>query len=216
MAKIFISHSRRDKELIAAIAKVLKNINHQPIIEEFIPEEKKEPVPYEEIRKNVNLSDYIFLFLTDNIVATEYTSNWVMYEASLASDSNKRIFVFERRGVPIPYPIPHLTDYMIFDKDSTNDILDIQTLAKKIDKTAKDVFKGVTIGGLAGSPFGPLGVLIGVLAGGTIAASASEKVLKVKCPHPHCRVSFNSSSPKYSKFKCPSCRAEIYLNLRGI
>ncbi|MCD6317576.1 hypothetical protein J7M02_00735, partial [Candidatus Aerophobetes bacterium] len=154
------------------------------------------------------------LFLTDNVVATEYTKNWVMYEVSLASKDNKRVFVFERRGIPITYPIPYLTDYMIFDKDSTNDILEIQTLAKKINKTAKNVLKGIAIGGLLGSPFGPLGLLIGVLTGGTLGATASEKILKVKCPH--CKIFFNYYSSKYSEFKCPSCRGDIYLNPRGV
>lgn len=63
MATIFISHSKRDEDLVTDIAKVLRNIGHTPIIEEFIPEEEKEPVPYEEIRKNVSLSQYMFLFL---------------------------------------------------------------------------------------------------------------------------------------------------------
>lgn len=189
---------------------MLTNIGHHPMIEEFIPQEKKEPIPYEEIRKNVDSSDYVFLFLTDNIVATEYTGNWVMYEVGLASSDNKRVFVFERRGVPIPYPIPYLTDYMIFDKDSTNDILDIQTLSKRIDKTTKNVLKGIGVGGLIGLPFGPLGVLMGTLMGGIAGASASEKILKVECHR--CGVSFRYYSSKYPKFKCPACRTEIYLN----
>lgn len=210
MAKIFISHSKRDRDLIKGMAKVLVNIGHSPIIEEFIPEPKKEPIPYEEIRKNLDLSNYVFLFLTDNIVLTEYTRNWVMFEVGLAASTTKRLFVFERAGIPVPYPIPYFTDYMIFDKDSTNDILDIQALSKKIDKTAKNVFKGVAIGGALGLPFGPLVLIILALTGGFLGASKSQKILKVKCPH--CQVSFNYYSPKYSKFKCPACRNDVHLN----
>lgn len=210
MAKIFISHSKRDRDLINAMAKVLINIGHNPIIEEFIPQEKKEPIPYEEIMKNMDLSNYAFLFLTDNIVLTEYTRNWVMFEVGLAASARKRLFVFERAGTPVPYPIPYFTDYMIFDKDSTNDILDIQALSKKIDKTAKNVLKGVAIGGVLGLPFGPLALVILALTGGILGASTSQKILKVKCPH--CEVSFNYYSPKYSKFKCPACRKDIHLN----
>ena len=94
MGKFFISHSKRDKELVNAMAKVLRNIKHDPIIEELIPEEEKENVPYEEIRKNVNQSDHVFLFLTDNIVLTEYTRNWVSFEVGLtASEHKKLVFV---------------------------------------------------------------------------------------------------------------------------
>lgn len=210
MANIFISHSKRDKELVTAMAKVLKNIRHNPIIEEFIPEEEKESVPYEEIRKNVGVSDFVFLFLTDNIVATEYTHNWVAFETGLTASAQKRLFVFERAGIPVPYPIPYLTDYMIFDADSTNDILDIQTLSKKLDEVPTGVI-GAGIGALLGLPFGPIGLIIGGLAGGVLGASASEQILKTQCPH--CGVSFNYYSPKYSRFSCPACRRNIYLNL---
>ena len=212
MANIFISHSRRDEDLVTAIAKVLRNIGHTPIIEEFIPEEEKEPVPYEEIRKNVNLSDYVFLFLTDNIVATEYTHNWVAFEVGLAASSGKRLFVFERDGIPIPYPIPYLTDYMIFDADSTNDILDIQALAKKLDELPTTAI-GAGIGALLGLPFGPIGLILGGLGGAILGAGAEEQILKVQCPY--CGVSFNYYSPQYTLFNCPACRREIKLNLRG-
>lgn len=206
MANIFISHSRRDKELVTAMAKVLRNIGHNPIIEEFIPEEEKEPIPYEEIRKNVNLSDYVFLFLTDNIVKTEYTHNWVAFEIGLTANDGKRLFVFERAGVPVPYPIPYLTDYMIFDADSANDILDIQTLSKKIDEIPKQVV-GSGIGALLGLPFGPIGLVLGGLAGAVLGANASEPILKIQCPF--CSVSFHYYSPHYPEFNCPACRREI-------
>jgi len=212
MANIFISHSRRDEELITAMVKVLRNIGHNPIVEEFIPEEEKEPIPYEEIRKNVGVSDFVFLFLTDNVVATEYTRNWVMFEVSITASAQKRLFVFERAGIPIPYPIPYLTDYMLFDKDSTSDILDIQALAKKIGEMPKGVI-GAGLGALLGLPFGPLGLILGGLTGGIFGASASEQILKVQCPH--CGVSFNYYSPHYYEFNCPSCRKEIHLNLEG-
>ena len=209
MANIFISHSRRDEDLVTAMAKVLRNIGHNPIIEEFIPEEEKEPVPYEEIRKNVGISDFVFLFLTDNIVATEYTRNWVMFEVSLTASAQKRLFVFERAGVPIPYPIPYLTDYMIFNADSTNDLLDIQALSKKLAEIPKGVI-GAGMGVLLGLPFGPIGLILGGLAGGVLGASAAEEILKVQCPY--CGLSFNYYSPHYYKFSCPSCRGDILLN----
>ncbi|MDM7274698.1 MAG: hypothetical protein P3X22_001035 [Thermoprotei archaeon] len=105
MAVIFISHSKRDKWLVQIIQTLLINLGHTPIIEEFIPESRKEPIPCKEIRKNIQLSDAVFLFLTDEIVRTEYTKKWVIYEVGLASDRNIPVFVFERKGLPIPYDI---------------------------------------------------------------------------------------------------------------
>jgi hypothetical protein len=86
-----------------------------PIIEEFIPESDKKPIPHNEIQEKLSRSDVVFLFLTDNILASDYTKNWVAFEVGLARQSQKRVFVFERQGTPIPYPIPYVTDYMIFD-----------------------------------------------------------------------------------------------------
>ena len=212
MANIFISHSRRDEELVNAMAKVLINIGHTPVIEEFIPEEEKEPVPYEEIRKNVNISEYIFLFLTDNVVLTEYTQNWVSFEIGLTANAQKRLFVFERAGVPVPFPIPYLTDYMIFDADSTNDILDIQMLAKKLKELPKTTV-GAGIGALLGIPFGPIGLILGGFGGAILGAEAEDQILEVRCPQ--CKVSFNYYSPEYIEFSCPACRKNIKLNIGG-
>jgi len=108
---------------------VLINLGHTPIIEEFIPEELKEPIPYEEIRKNIQLSNAVFLFLTDEIVRTEYTRNWVIYEVGLASERQIPLFVFERKGFPIPYPIPYVTDFMLFDPHSIDDLLNYSKIS---------------------------------------------------------------------------------------
>lgn len=212
MGKLFISHSKRDKELVTAIAKVLRNIEHDPIIEEFIPEEEKENVPYEEIRKNVNLSDYVFLFLTDNIVSTEYTRNWVSFEVGLTASEHKRLFVFERYGVPVPYPIPYLTDYMIFDANNTSDILDIQELAKKLNGLSKTTI-GAGIGAGLGFVFGPIGLILGGLGGALLGAKAKEQILKVKCPS--CGVCYSYYSPQYTSFNCPACRNDIKIEIGG-
>src|SRR2546426_3277352 len=72
----------------------LQNVGHTVIIEEFVPKEQKAEVPYEEIRRNVQRSTYVFLFLTDNVVVTEYTKNWVAFEVGLTSANQKRLFVF--------------------------------------------------------------------------------------------------------------------------
>lgn len=206
MATIFISHSKRDEELVNTMAKVLRNIGHTPIIEEYIPGEQKVPIPYEEIRRNVNMSEYVFMFLTDNVVLTEYTKNWIMFEDGLAANGDKRLFVFERSGIPIPYPIPYLTDYMIFDADSTSDILDIQALAKKLGQIPTGVV-GAGIGALLGLPFGPIGLILGGLGGGILGASAQEQIPRATCKF--CGISFNYYSPHFYRFQCPSCRREI-------
>ena len=96
MATIFISHSRKDENPVLTMKEMLKNMRHTPIIEEFIPAEEQKSVPYEEIRSNVEKSEFLFLFLTDNVVTSPYTQNWVSYEIGLAAAHSKKLFVFER------------------------------------------------------------------------------------------------------------------------
>jgi len=215
MATIFISHSRRDASLIASIYQILVNVGHTPIIEEFIPESEKLPVPNDEIQKNVSLSEVVFLFLTDNVLATEYTRNWVMFEVSLARGALKRVFVFERQGVPIPYPIPYVTDYMIFDPQSIRDLLAIQTIAKELVGKIPTGWVGAGAGALVGAIFGPLGSAIGAIAGGLLGHSADvqaeAKIPIIECPHENCRIRFRYYSPNITSFKCPACRQQISL-----
>ncbi|EGG41850.1 Hypothetical protein Nlim_1293 [Candidatus Nitrosarchaeum limnium SFB1] len=182
--------------------KILENIGHVPILEEFINPKNKLPIPYEEIRNKVELSDYVFLFLTDNVVKTEYTKNWVIYEDGVASAKNKKIFVFERQGTSIPYPIPYVTSYALFDLNSTTDMLEIQSLSKSIGKFRKDLATGAA-GAAVGSVFGPVGMILGAIAGYMIGPKPKKQA------HPKCNicnVSFDYYSPHIKEFNCPCCR----------
>lgn len=206
MATIFISHSKRDTDLVLTIKKILENMGHTPIIEEFVPIEEQASVPYEEIRKNVEKSSFLFLFLTDNVVATPFTQNWVSYEVGLASASSKKLFVFERLGTPIPFPIPYLTDYALFNPDKTEDILALQRLTKDLGKIRRDL---LTAGGGAaiGSIFGPAGMAVGAVLG-YLVGPKPPKPPTAKCNY--CNVVFNYYST-HKVFSCPSCRKSIDL-----
>lgn len=100
MTTIFISNSKRDEELVLNVKRILENVDHTQIIEEFVQSNEQSTIPYEDIRANVERSGFVFLFLTDNVMKTEYTKNWVIYEVGVASANSKRIFVFERVGNP--------------------------------------------------------------------------------------------------------------------
>ena len=206
LTTIFISHSKKDVELILVVKKFLENVGHTPIIEEFVPTEEKASIPYEEIRRNVERSDLLFLFLTDNVIATPYTRNWVSHEVGLAAANSKRLFVFERLGTSIPFPIPYLTDYALFNMDETEDILTLQRLTKDLGKFPKDL---LTAGGGAvlGSAFGPAGIVIGACLG-YLAGPKSHKPPTTKCNH--CNINFSYHST-HKLFSCPSCRRNIDL-----
>lgn len=184
---------------------VLINLGHTPIIEEFIPEELKEPIPYEEIRKNIQLSNAVFLFLTDEIVRTEYTRNWVIYEVGLASERQIPLFVFERKGFPIPYPIPYVTDFMLFDPHSIDDLLDIQKLASGMGKIPPN-FLTAGFGALIGAAFGPLGIALGGLGGLIFGPKRKPPIPGIQIQCYYCNTIINYWSPNIVNFNCPICR----------
>jgi len=211
---IFISHSRRDEKLVLNVQRILTNVGHIPILEEFIPEEEKLPIPHDEIKSKVDISQAIFLFLTDNVLATKYTENWVVFEVGLAKDQGKRVFVFERKGVPIPYPIPYVTDYMLFGPESIEDLLEVQTIAKDLTPRIPPGLGWGALGGLIGSMFGPLGAVIGAIGLGGVAEAAAahpRRTMPVTCPYPNCGVIFDYHSPDMRSFLCPTCRQGIAL-----
>lgn len=216
MATIFISHSKKDAALVGNIKDILKNIGHVPIIEEFIPEDAKKPFPWEEIQSNILISDVLFLFLTDNIVSSIYTQNWVLFEIGSAAAGKKPVYVFERQGIPVLYPIPYITDYMIFDEQSVADIIGIQKVAKNLTTQIPKGWIGAGAGALAGTVFGPIGTLVGAIAGGLIGhgadAQGEPNIQKITCPHDNCRAQFRYYSPNILKFRCPACRQPIQIN----
>ena len=216
MSIVFISHSKRDSDLVIRIKQILENIGHTPALEEFIPESDKKPIPYDEIRTKVSGSDVVFLFLTDNIVATEYTKNWVIFEVGVASSMKKPLYIFERQGVPIQYPLPYFTDYMLFDQNSIDSLLEIQTIAKThVGKVPIGTTGGVISGAAVGAIAGPAGALVGAILGGLIGygadTSSSSNIRTITCPYKTCKIRFRYHSTRITKFMCPACRHEIVI-----
>ncbi len=162
------------------------------------------------------VSDAIFLFLTDNVLATDYTRSWVVFEVGLARQAAKRVFVFERQGIPIPYPIPYVTDYMIFDPQSISDLLAIQTIAKELVGKIPAGLIGAGAGALLGAVFGPLGLAVGGITGGLLGHSADvqteAKIPLIECPYQNCNIRFRYYSPNVTSFNCPTCRQQMSLN----
>ncbi len=149
MAKVFISHSSQDVELVSNVASMLKNIGDEPLIMEYAPKGDETAPPYARIREYMRAADHVMLFKTDNAIRTDYTRNWIIFEVGLAAELNKRLFVLEGKGPPIEFPIPYLTDYMVLEPDRVADILRLQTVAKTVSDEDSE-------GGADASAFGLL------------------------------------------------------------
>ncbi len=209
MPSVFISHSRRDKKLVKEIKLLLENVGIKPVIEEIIDPKNKKKIPWKEIYSNIFSSNAVFLFLTEEVLRTEYTKNWVIFECGLASALGKQLFLFERYGDKLDYPIPYLSDYMIFDKELTTDILKIQKYSKELKKyfsSEETLITSFPLSHPVNDSIENMFLMSLYLSWKTRSKKKKLKKLgveKVNCPR--CKASFYYYSPEKSPFTCPSC-----------
>jgi hypothetical protein len=119
----FLSHSRKDKELVNRIYKACSRANIKPNIAEF-EELEAGRLTAEKIAQMIHRSRLFLLFLTQNVVNSIYTQNWVVFELGCAYGAKTRspsefkdIYVFEPFQ-QIYFPIPYLDYYILFDPNS--------------------------------------------------------------------------------------------------
>jgi len=128
--RAFLSHSRKDQNIVNNIFKICKRVSIEPDIAEFEDIETGK-LSAEEIRKMIDRSELFLLFLTENVVKTIYTQNWVTFELGCAyaqkREKKKSIYVFEPFS-QIHFPIPYLDYYVLIDPDSNPHWNNIQAL----------------------------------------------------------------------------------------
>jgi len=218
VSRVFISHSKRDAELTLNIITALSNVGATAVAMEYLPEMPEGEQEWERIRREVSLADFVMLFKTDNATSTEYTKSWIAFEIGLAAGMSKRLLVFERRGAPIMFPIPYLTDYMLFDPSRVPDVLQVQRIAKDIQeelagqakKAKKKSYDG--LGWLF--LFAPE-LLATLIVLGLVAATAAGVLAAVTGPIPvschRCRSKYTYYAGVFDPFQCPVCLAQIDL-----
>ena len=209
MPRIFISHSRVDAELTKNIAALLLNIGIEPFVMEYSPKSDSDSPPWPMIREEVEKSDSVILMKTENAIKTQYTMSWIIFETGLAAALNKPLFVFEKRGSDIEFPIPYLTDYMLFNDGQVADFLKIQALMKDWNKEkAIDVPEGGILSGffaLALLAMEPKLVVVAALLGGM--AELVQGPIDMECPK--CSSEYNYYAGVLDSFRCPVCLFEI-------
>ncbi|MFA5032755.1 MAG: hypothetical protein WC614_07030 [bacterium] len=218
---IFISHSKRDQELIGVIGYNFRQIDVTPILEEYSPESSP---PYEKIDRDIASSSAVFVFLTQNAKITDYTQNWINYEITKAHDLQKPTFVIEDVNNLVHFPIPKLSNYILYDPTKVEDWKLLQKLANKIKESLKSnaplvgLLIGATAGALVSKKDKLAGALIGSILGGIfgslVSSSPSSEQLKapyqLKCAN--CGIVFNLFTNTFIKtLQCPSCRTGLYL-----
>ena len=114
--QIFVSHSQYDKDIIANFDRVFARTGVASVCMEF--EDMQSP-QWQEIKNKVRSSEAVFLLLGPNVNRSIHTQNWIAFEVGLACAYGKRVWVFEQENSNVQFPIPYLTDYMIYNLDET-------------------------------------------------------------------------------------------------
>lgn len=112
MYQIFVSHSKYDQDILASFDRVFARTG---VISKCMEFEEMSSPEWQEIQNAVHNSEAVFLLLGQNVTRSIFTQNWIAFEVGLACAYNKRVWVFEQPFSNIPFPIPYLTDYMIYD-----------------------------------------------------------------------------------------------------
>jgi len=114
----FISHSQKDysgKKYISLLCSVIGLTPKMVEYEEMSEEEAND------IKKWISKSKYIFVLLSDHVLDSYFTQNWIAFEMGVAFDKNIPIFLFENLNKPVDFPVPYL-DFHIHYLDRSNDI----------------------------------------------------------------------------------------------
>lgn len=184
----FLSHSKKDKDLVNRIYKACYRANIKPNIAEF-EELGSGRLTANDIANMIHRSRIFLLFLTPNVMNSVYTQNWVIFELGCAYGAKSRppsvfkdIYVFEPFH-QLKFPIPYLDYYILFDPDSEPHWEFIEKILYKEREYWSRIF--------------PL----------LFGQRPSDQIgIKVQCEK--CGSTYTLLS-RVKKFLCPTCRREI-------
>ena len=203
--RVFISHSRKDADLVQRLKAGLGVMEYQPIVYEDLPSEVNHP-DYQRIKSLILGADVVFLFLTENVATSKWTTYWVDHEVSQAAAFNKDLVEFQVEGEKPSLPIGYCTDVVTISRDPTMALLTVLRVAKRFEK--KTLWPiGVTGGAAVGSILGPVGLIAGALIGGALTSGAGQKIIPtLLCGKDQMKYRFLGG--ERTSFYCPHCLTE--------
>lgn len=110
--QIFVSHSQYDRDIRMRFSEIFAIAG---VMCKYMEFEKIYPPAWTEIKEQIKISEAVFLLLGPNIRRTSFTENWVAFEVGLSCAFGKDVWVFEPMDSHIDFPIPYLTDYMLYN-----------------------------------------------------------------------------------------------------
>jgi len=211
MAQIFVSHSQRDEDIRHFFLDAFAGTSVKPHFEEL---EKKPPadITANEIERDIQSSNAVFVLLSENVQSLEHTRDWVNWECGTAKNKDIWIFEpFESLG-KIRVIVPRYNHYVLFERtpewriylrsiiESYDDSHVLPTLSLAAGGGAllneKDRGSGAATGFVVG--------LAGLILHSVFKPSFGIPVRCVTC-------SSNYKVHRYGNFRCAVCNANSVL-----
>lgn len=188
--QIFVSHSQKDKEIVTYFDTIFARTGVKSVCMEF---EKMRSPQWRDIKDAVDYSDAIFLLLGPNVKDNIHTQNWIAFEVGLSCAFRKEVWVFEQENSDIEFPIPYLTDFMMYNPQKPETFSYVRNI---IEAYGKEI-EGLTRGKMAFNFIPDLRTKRNVPEG-----------IPIKCIH--CQSEYNLHAIIALSFHCPTCRKLLY------
>ena len=177
MSRVFVSHSRRDRDLAPWFDRVFAREKVEAVQFEFEFRSQREN-PTENLRQLLQSSVALFVLLSPEITATStlHTGNWISAEVGMAKGLNKPVWVFERQSMPVSFPVPYVDHF-------------VQLPFGNSEEAIFDFVRGVVIAyGASPLPNEPW-----------------EQSGLIQCSNPSCQTTFQIHQNNNDISRCPVC-----------
>lgn len=207
--QVFISHSKRDRDLVQGISEVFSRTNLRMITEEF--EDLNAPAS-DDINRDIEGSVALLLLLgpnAQNLTREDlgHTRDWIAWELGVASNTNPStpIWLFEDLDHPAEMAIPHLTDYVLWSSNDEEQWRELRDLIEAEYVTPnQQALRGAIIGTIVGYALGGSeGALAGGIGGVVLGGTKQTASPRVECPN--CHQTFRVRT-QVEQLVCPTCR----------
>jgi len=132
--QIFVSHSKNDWDIRASFDTIFARTSVKSVCMEF---ERIGPPEWLVIKNAIGASETVFLLLGPKIKKSNYTQNWIAFEVGLSCALGKRVWVFEQMHSKIDFPIPYVTDYMMYSRDDNIHFDYVKAIIEGYEENAK-------------------------------------------------------------------------------
>ena len=213
MSQIFVSHSSKDKHLVALLSRAFAATGVKGVFEEF-ESILKGPANAQRIAADVRESNAVFILIGKNVELLKHTRDWVAFESGLSAatalQANKDVWVMEsiHEMDGLSVVIPHLRHYVCFDpaKEAWQGYLSQIITSYDNSHVLKAMSGGAATGAVFGEGVGALwGAGVGLLLA-AMTAPARPAGFSIRCPQCASVYSVHLEEPR---MRCPVCNGRL-------